>query len=493
MSNSQQKDFRQIFKATSLFGGVQVFQIIITILRGKAVAFLLGPAGMGINGLLNSSIQFIQSLSSLGLPQSAIKDIAASSNDVGKQIKTYSVFRKLIIITAFLGFLIAFLGASWISQYTFDNQDYTWAYRFIAFTFLFSAITGGVYTALRGKRELKKLASANILGAVLGLILAVPMYYFYGIEGIVPALLLVAFGTFLIAMYYKHRYLNLEIIPISYRSALKEGLPMIKLGLSMSATTLLASGVAFLTLAFISNYGELNDVGLYSAAQTITASYVGMIFTAMSTDYFPRLSESFNKPGTEWHQVVNQQTKVVLLLLVPLAFLLISTAPYLIRLLLSPEFLDSTNYIAAALLGVLLKAPVWSMGYVIIASGKARLFLVLEVVAILMQLSLTLFGYYNYGLLGMGFGFSASYLISLVIQTSVLIWFFKFKFEKEILLNIMFSAILLSIGVYLFLFLEYRSALWYLIPVTLFLSSFSLWRMNQLIGLSQFISSFLKN
>ena len=251
MSNSQQKDFRQIFKATSLFGGVQVFQIIITILRGKAVAVLLGPVGMGINGLLNSSIRLIQSLSSLGLPQSAIKDIAASSNDVGRQIKTYSVFRKLIILTAILGFLVAFLGAPWISQYTFDNRDYTWAYRLIAFTFLFSAITGGVYTALRGKRELKKLASANILGAVLGLTLAVPMYYFYGIEGIVPSLLLMAFVNFLIAMYYKQRYLNIEVIPLSFKSALKDGLPMIKLGLSMSATTLLSSGVAFLTLAFL--------------------------------------------------------------------------------------------------------------------------------------------------------------------------------------------------------------------------------------------------
>ena len=53
--HAQQSSYRQIMKATSLFGGVQIFQIIISVIRSKFVAILLGPSGMGIVGLLAST------------------------------------------------------------------------------------------------------------------------------------------------------------------------------------------------------------------------------------------------------------------------------------------------------------------------------------------------------------------------------------------------------------------------------------------------------
>ena len=43
--------YRNIFKATSLFGGVQVYQILIGIIKQKFVAVLLGTSGVGIQGL----------------------------------------------------------------------------------------------------------------------------------------------------------------------------------------------------------------------------------------------------------------------------------------------------------------------------------------------------------------------------------------------------------------------------------------------------------
>ena len=42
----EQSSYRQIVKATSVFGGVQGFNILISIIRSKVVAVLLGPAGI---------------------------------------------------------------------------------------------------------------------------------------------------------------------------------------------------------------------------------------------------------------------------------------------------------------------------------------------------------------------------------------------------------------------------------------------------------------
>ena len=58
---NQTSSYRSIFKATSLFGGVQVYQILISVIKSKFVAVLLGPEGMGIQGLYQSAIQLIQS------------------------------------------------------------------------------------------------------------------------------------------------------------------------------------------------------------------------------------------------------------------------------------------------------------------------------------------------------------------------------------------------------------------------------------------------
>lgn len=76
MSDNNQSSYRSIFKATSLFGGVQVYQILIQIIKSKFIAILLGPAGIGIIGLYQSGLQFVQQLTNMGLAQSAVRDVS---------------------------------------------------------------------------------------------------------------------------------------------------------------------------------------------------------------------------------------------------------------------------------------------------------------------------------------------------------------------------------------------------------------------------------
>jgi O-antigen/teichoic acid export membrane protein len=97
--------YGSIMKATSIFGGVQVFNILITLIRGKFVAILIGTAGMGLNGLLLSGLNLIRTLTSLGVSESAVRDIAKAhnSNDDVKIRTTFQVFKRLIWFTAIFG------------------------------------------------------------------------------------------------------------------------------------------------------------------------------------------------------------------------------------------------------------------------------------------------------------------------------------------------------------------------------------------------------
>lgn len=68
--------FKHILKYTGLFGGVQGLSILVALVRNKIVALLLGPMGMGLMSLFNSTVSFVSSATNLGLGTSAVKDIS---------------------------------------------------------------------------------------------------------------------------------------------------------------------------------------------------------------------------------------------------------------------------------------------------------------------------------------------------------------------------------------------------------------------------------
>ncbi len=424
--------YKSIFKATSIFGGVQVFNIMITLIRGKAVALLLGTAGMGLNGLLMSSLNLIKTVSSLGVSESAVRDIskAHSSGDEVQIAKTFTVFSRWMWITAAIGIVLTISLSSVLSHLSFGNSDHTTSYIWLSVTFIFAALTGGIYTLLRGTRQIKYLAQANIYGSVVGLLVALPIFYFYGIKGVVPAIIATAFGTYLVSLYFKSK-IKYTKIKMNWAETIAAGKPMVTLGISLTIVSLLTSGVAFALNAFISKTGTLSDVGLYNAGLSIVDGYVGMVFTAMATDYYPRLSGVIGEES-KWKQLVNEQAELVLIILSIVLVLLITTTPILIRILLSKEFFASQDFIFWSVLAIPLKGLVWVVGFVILAKGDNKLFLIVEIIANLIVLAFNILFYKYYGLTGLGISLLISYFIVSLLMLAVLKKKYNFNFVKEV-------------------------------------------------------------
>ena len=191
-SATQTSSYRSIFKATSLFGGVQVYQILIQLVKSKFVAVLLGPLGVGIIGLYQSGIQLIQSLTSMGLASSAVRDVseANGSRDQYRIAKVITVVRRLVWITGLLGLIVVAFCAPLLSQISFGNNDYTVPFRILSITLLFDQISAGQKVVLQGLRKLKELAKCSAFGATFGLVVSVPLYYWLGVKGILPTLIL---------------------------------------------------------------------------------------------------------------------------------------------------------------------------------------------------------------------------------------------------------------------------------------------------------------
>ena len=134
MSTNNKSAYRQVMKATSIFGGAQVFLILIGIIRSKFIAVLLGPLGMGIAGLLTTTIGFIAALTNFGLSTSAVKNIA-EANSTGDEVRlrtVTTVFKRWVWFTGILGAVVTAVLSPWLSELTFGNRDYTFAFIWLS-------------------------------------------------------------------------------------------------------------------------------------------------------------------------------------------------------------------------------------------------------------------------------------------------------------------------------------------------------------------------
>ena len=439
MSNASNKNYNSILKGTALFGGVQVFNILINLIRGKLVAMILGPEGMGISSLLASSANTIQQFSGLGLNLSCVKEVsvAQGENDNGRVALVIQTVRRLLYLTALGGSLFTILCSSYLSRWTFGKEDYQWYFVMLSVMIFFTTLSNGELSILQGLRAVKKLAFASIIGSSVGLFVGVPLYYFLGYDGIVPAMIALSLATFAFYRYHsEHTFRLTTPLKLSWREMSPLARRMVSLGMVLMVSSLLGTLTTYLVNTYIGQKGSLDDVGLFQAANSITNQYIGLVFAAMGMDFFPRLSAVSND-NMKIRELVNQQTEIVVLIVVPLAMLLIITAPILIKILLTDKFLEITPIIRWMGLGIAFKAILYPMGYISFSKGDKSFFFWLEGVwGNLLVLCSNLFFYSRWGLYGLGISFVVSFSIAYLTYIILLNKRYQFSYEMPVLILI---------------------------------------------------------
>ena len=433
--NDNQQSYRKVLNATSLFGGVQVINIILRLIRSKAIALLIGPIGMGISNLLLTTMELINGLTNLGLERSAVKDISlANTNSNSKSVaKTISILKKLVWLTITIGVILMIALSPWLSEIAFGNKDYTISFIWISIALLFKQLSSSQLAILQGLRKLQYLAKANLLGNFIGLLITLPLYYFFRIDAIVPAIIIATFMSFIFTYYYSQK-LDIAPVAISRKEAVSEGKGMINLGVMLSLSSMITLLVAYIIRIYIGSSNEteelgLIDVGLYSAGFVILNSYVGIIFNAMGTDYFPRLSEIANDI-IKLRKTVLEQAIVAILLITPIIVVFLAFAPLIIVILYSNEFSPIVAMVTWGILGMIFKAVSWSMGYMIIAKGDSKVFIKTAIGFNAILLLINIVGYHYGGLEGIGISFFIYYIIHFIAIRIITYYRYDFYFEK---------------------------------------------------------------
>lgn len=494
-SQKQKRKYRNSLGTTILFSGVQIYQIFIRIVKSKFVALFIGPAGMGISSLLHSTTDLISASTNLGLKTSGVKTVAAANaaNDKEKIAKTITVLRRLILLTGLIGMIICALLAPVWSKVSFGNSNYIIPFVFVSLVILFEQLNNGELVLLQGMQQKKKLAKANVIGQTLSLILTIPLYYFYGVKAIVWVLVLSALITYLTSKIYTSK-LHFGPVSVSLKETFFVGREMIKLGFFLSLQFLMQQASVYLIRNYVSSVGGINDVGLYSAGTSIITTYLGLVFSAIATDYFPRLAAT--KSNKEMKDAVHVQAEIFILLLAPLVVAFIVFIKPIIILLYSNQFLPIENMLYWSIGATLLQAMGWAVSYTLLAKAKPWVFFTNEVIASCYNIPLRLMGYSMWGLTGFGIAMMIGHFIYLLQVLYMAKRLFDFSYELSIwklfgILNIPVIAVI-SCKMYL----SVSSLLMYVIG-SLILISFFLWvlyELNKKIDLISYINKrVLKN
>jgi len=378
MATSDHSSHKQILKATGIVGGAKIISILIRIVRTKIIAVLLGPAGVGIAGLYQSTLEIVQSATGLGLGFSAVRDVAeaAGTGDQQRIGRTITILRRWVWLTGLLGVALLLLFREQFSHNAFQSEDHSFDFMILAVVPLFAALTSGQNAILQGVRKISDMARAGVLGAVAGLCITVPLYWLMGIQGIVPALILSAFVELGLSWYFAKK-VTIQRGMVSWRETLTGGAGMIRLGFFTVIAGLATTGTMYLVRIFISSKMGIDGVGQFQAAWNLSATYVGLILGAMAADYYPRLS-TVNQDNVQVCKLVNEQTEITLLLAGPLVVGMICFMDILVKMFYSAKFGQSIDILLWQTLGNLLKVISWPMGFVLLAKSKGRYFIFTE-------------------------------------------------------------------------------------------------------------------
>jgi O-antigen/teichoic acid export membrane protein len=236
-----------------------------------------------------------------------------------------------------------------------------------------------------------------------------------------------------------------RLYPLELRGAkgvLGEGMEMVRLGVAFTLAGIIGSGAEMLIRSWLNVTADLDVLGLYNAGYMITITYAGMVFSAMETDYFPRLS-AVNADVEATNETVNKQMEVSLLIAAPMLVGLIVFLPVLIPLFFSSKFVPVVAMTQVAVLAMFFKAITLPAAYITLARGYSVMFLLLESAYFVVFVLLIIFGFERWGLLGTGIAITLANIFDFVMIHAVARWRYGYKISPAVM---KYSTIHILIG-----------------------------------------------
>lgn len=395
----------RVLKTLGIFGGVQVATILCSVVRTKLAALWIGPAGVGLLALYNSTIELLNQTSQLSMNQSAVRDLSATRDDAEAGPRIVGAFRTVLKAMGLIGFAVVLLASPLISLWVFGDTSHTIAFCLLAIIPMLSSIINTEATIMRGYDRLRPLAKTSLYSSVALVVTAVPLFYFFRLRAVVPVLILAYAFNALFAIRFRQR--DIVAAKETLAEAWKLSRPMLSLGTFFTLSTFVTLLASNIFVVYLNRSDGGDSVGIYQAGYTLLNTYVGLLLTAMSTEFYPRLSAM--KSAMRMEVAMNHEIKIILWILLPLLIVFICCSELCISILYSSKFSHAIPFIIFGAPGVVLRAVATCICFSILAKGSGKIYIFTETFSALMYLALYIPLYRHFGYTGLGIAYTLWY------------------------------------------------------------------------------------
>lgn len=472
---------REVFRSSAIIGGSSAINMIVSIVKVKVLAVLLGPVGIGLMGLYLNIMGVAATLAGCGIASSGVRQVAACADEA----RTLSIVGRALwranLILGISGMAALWLLREPVALWVFGDTTHTSAVGWLGVGILLTLLAGSQTAILQGLRRIGDLAKVSILSALVAAAAGIAAVYLLGEEGVLWFVLTAPAMNFVVASYYVARLPRAytaddhEAIQQQWLAMLKLGIPLMSAGLIMLLTQLLVRSIVLRELG-------LEASGYFQAAWAISVTYMGFLLNAMAMDYYPRLTKAIGDHKNA-SRLVNEQAEMALLLAGPVLIAVITFAPWVLHLLYSQDFGPAAEMLRWQVLGDVLKLVSVPIVFIFLAMGHGGIAIGVQCVWSVVYLGAVVLGLRDFGLIMAGVGFWMGYLIYFIVVSRAANKLAGLKLTRR---NWSLMLLLLFLGGTVIFLSVQSTPTSHLIGsiATVLLSIYSLQRLNHLVDLT---------
>lgn len=387
-------------------------KLLAVLVINKAISIFVGPSGLAVIGQFQNALGIIQTAAKGGINTGVTKYTAEYHDNIDARDSLWTTSLKLTLICSLIISIILILGSSYFSKYILKTNEYSYVFIVFGFTITLFSINQLLLSILNGLKEIRDFISINILQSVYGFVFTTLLIVFFKLDGALIAMVTNQSVIFFIVLWKLKKNKKITI------GEFKKKYDLVQLNklFRYSLMTLVSAFTAPVSLMIVRNYiGETiswDAAGYWQAVTYISAMYLMVITTALSTYFLPRLSEVNDKK--ELRKELKKGYIIILPLVACLSIIIYLLKDFIILALFSESFHAMRELFKWQLIGDFFKVSAWLIAYLMLAKAMTKMFIITEILFSLIFVCLSLLLIDKLGLVGVTYAYTINYSLYLI-------------------------------------------------------------------------------
>jgi enterobacterial common antigen flippase len=368
---------RRLVRSTAILGMGSAATLVAAILRAKILAAWLGTSGTGLLAQLAGLTAVLVPLATLGAG-SGVTTMIADARGRGDLDRVRRIARTVTTLAWRVGIALAALAAilsPWLAEGILRDRSYAWVIVLGAATVPLSAVASLRISMLQGLGAVKAMATLTALIAVIGIATVTPLAWYFGVQGAVAQLVVLALAYALLS----GRLLR-PVFPrpeptapaASHEPAIDRTLlgPLLRFGGSALLVGLSSTLTLLVLRSILVDRLGLSANGIYQVCIGVSGMVMPLILNSITATVWPEIAalpSDRDAPGP-----MHGAVRLGFLLTTGTAAALLTGAPIWVPLFYSPEFRPALDLLPLQFLGDYFRAAAWIFGIWLVPRARLK-------------------------------------------------------------------------------------------------------------------------